>query len=92
MLWRIEHLRNFTRLNDLAVFHHQHVVRHRTDHVDVVGDQKVAQPALALQPLQQLQHLLLDRHVQCARGFVQYQQPGLHDQGACHGNPLALPA
>jgi hypothetical protein len=74
------------------VLHHQHLVRHGADHVDVVGDQQVAQALLALQPLQQPEHLLLDGDVERAGGLVEHQQLRLDDQRAGNGQPLALAA
>ena len=55
-------------------------MRHGADHVHVVRDEQVAQAAVALQPLQQAQHLLLHRHVERTGGLVQHQHAGSHDQ------------
>ena len=52
MLRRIEHLRHRAVFDNLAVFHHQHLVRHRADDLNVVGDEQITQPLFALQALQ----------------------------------------
>ena len=67
-------------------------MRHGAHHRHVVGDEQVAQAPVALQALQQGQHLFLDGDVERAGGLVQHQQVGLHDQGARQGDALALPA
>ena len=67
-------------------------MRHRADHVYVMRDEQVTQAALALQLLQKRQHLLLDRRVERAGGFVQNQSLGVHDQCASDRQALALAA
>ena len=79
-------------LHHLAIFHDEHVMGHGANHVHVVRDQQIAQLALALQALQQGEHLFLHRHVQRAGGFVQHQHLRAHDQRSGNGQALALPA
>ena len=46
-----EYLFNQAPLNHRTVFHHQYLVGHGADHVDIVGDEKIAEPTLTLQAL-----------------------------------------
>lgn len=36
------------RIHQLGVLHYQHLVGHRADHANIVGDQQIAQAALFL--------------------------------------------
>ena len=65
---------------------------HGADDVHVVGDEQVGQALVALQALQQHQHLLLDGDVERAGGFVEHQHLGLHDERTGNGQALALAA
>ena len=85
---RIQHVAHGAAFHHLAVFQHQHLVRHGADDVDVVGDEQVGQAALFLQALQQGQHLLLDGDVEGAGGFVQHQQFGFDDERPRQGDAL----
>ena len=67
-------------------------MRHGADDLHIVRDEQVAQALLSLQALQQGQHLLLDGDIEGAGGLVQHQHLGLHDEGAGHGQALALAA
>ena len=90
MLRRVEHRAHVARLDDRAILHHQHLVRHRPNDVDVVRDQQIAEATLALQPLQKVQHLLLYRHIQRAGRLVENQQLRRNDQCARNRYALAL--
>ena len=52
------------RLDDAAQVHHGHPVRDLPDHREVVRDEEVGEPAIALQVGEQVEHLRLDRHVE----------------------------
>jgi hypothetical protein len=60
-----------------AVLHHQHLVRHGADHVDVVRDQQVAQARSRCSRCSRPSTCFLDGDVQRAGGLVQHQQLGL---------------
>jgi hypothetical protein len=72
--------------------HHDDPVGHVPHHRQVVGDEQVRQPALALQVVQQVQDLGLHRHVEGAGGFVEDDQLGVEGQGPRDRDPLALAA
>ena len=76
-------------LHDHAAVHHHHVVGNVSDHAEVVRDQDHSSAELLLQPVDHLQHLRLDRHVQRGRGLVSDEQR--RAQGHRHGDhgPLA---
>ena len=74
--------------DDLACVHQRHTVSHVSHHAQVMRDQQQAQLALALQVFEQIQHLLLDGHIQGRGGFVCNQKLGFSGQG--HGNHDAL--
>jgi hypothetical protein len=76
----------------LAAFHDQYLVGHCPDHGHVVGYEQVTQAALALQPLQQLEHLFLNCHVQGAGRLVKHQHVGLDHQRPGNCQALALTA
>ena len=57
-----------------------------------MGNEQVSQPQLALQVLQQIDHLRLYRHIQRSHRLVQNQQPGLERQCPGNANALALTA
>lgn len=88
----LQHLLDTAGLYHLAVFHHHHLMRHGADHVHVVRNQQIAQPQLALQTLQQLQHLFLNGHIQRTGGLIEHQHLGPQNQGPCHRQTLALAA
>ncbi|ABA48402.1 hypothetical protein BURPS1710b_2632 [Burkholderia pseudomallei 1710b] len=80
------------RLDDRPALHHRHPVRHRADHLQIVADEHVAQVVFSLQIRQQLQHLLLDRHVERARRLVEHEHARLQHERARDRDPLALAA
>src|SRR5471032_2911637 len=72
--------------------HHHHVIGHVLDDRQVVGDEHVGGVELLLQVHEQVEHLRLDRHVQCRGRFVRHQHFRLQHHGARQGDPLALTA
>ena len=62
------------------------------DHAHVVGDEQVGQPELALELLEQVQDLGLDRHVEGRDRLVADDQVGLEDERAGDADALALAA
>lgn len=79
-------------LHDSPLLHDDHPVAALVDHVQVVGDEEVAQVVLPPQAHEQVQNLVLDGHVQGGDRLVQNHQPGPHDHGRGDGHPLALTA
>ena len=78
--------------DDLPGIHQGHPVGHVGHHAQVVGDQQQAQLALLLQGLEQVQHLLLDGHVQRGGWLIGNQVTGLGRQGHGNHHPLLLAA
>ena len=90
MLRRLEQLFAGSGLDDLTVFHHEHLVRHGPDHVHIMCDEQIAQAPLSLQALQQAKNLFLDGHIERAGWFIEYQDVWLDDQGSGNRQALAL--
>ena len=67
-------------------------MRHRAHHFDVMSDQNVTEPVLALQLAQQLQNLLLDRYVEGAGRLVEHDDFRPDNQRARDRDPLPLAA
>ena len=51
-------------LDRRTMLHDQQTVAHVRDHGQIVADQNKGQPAFLTQPVQQVQHLCLDRGIQ----------------------------
>jgi hypothetical protein len=81
-----------SELDDPAQVHHGDPVGDVLDHGEVVRNEHVGQPELALQVLQQVDHLGLHRHVERRHGFVTDDQHGLGGERAGDADPLALAA
>ena len=79
-------------LGDLAEVHHEHAVGDVTDDVQVVRDEDVREPEVALQVLEQVQDLRLHGHVEGGDGLVADDQLRVDRQGARDADPLPLPA
>ena len=60
------------------------------DDAHVVGHEDVGQPELALEVLEQVEDLRLDRHVERGHGLVAHDELGLEDERAGDPDPLAL--
>ena len=56
---------DWTNLDDLAEIHHGDAIREVTDHVEVVADEEIGQPLLVAQVGEQVEHLALNRDVEC---------------------------
>jgi hypothetical protein len=76
-------------LHDPAEVHHRDLVGYFGDHPEVVGDEDDRHVELALQVLDQLQHLRLHGHVERGGGLVGDQQAGAARQR--HGDHGPLP-
>ena len=92
MIGALEDLVGGRQLDHAAQVHDGHAVRDVADHAEVVADEQVRQVQLAAQPLEQVQHLRLDRHVQRRHRLVADDDGGLERQRARDANALALAA
>ena len=72
--------------------HHRDPVADVLDDAHVVGDEHIGQPELALERLQQVQDLRLDRHVERGHRLVADDEVGLQDERPRDADPLPLPA
>jgi len=90
MLRRAEHLEHGATLDDAPQVHHCNLVRDVFNDRNVVGDEQVRQAKIALQGLEQVENLGLDRHIQRTRGLVAHQQPRPDRQRAGDGDALPL--
>ncbi len=79
-------------LDQLAEIHHRHAVADVLYHGEVVSDEQVGEAEAALQVLQQVDDLRLDRDVERRDRLVAYDQVGIDGQGASDADPLALAA
>ncbi len=79
-------------LDDLAGVHQRHLVRHLRDDAQVVRDQQHRHAALDLKIAQQVEDLLLDRHVERRGRLVGDDQVRLGGQRDGDHHPLLLPA
>ena len=79
-------------LDDAPEVHHRHPRGDVLDHRQVVRDEQVRQAELALQVLQQVEHLSLHRHVQRRHRFVADDEPRLNSQRTRDADALALAA
>ena len=87
-----EHRLRLADLGDLAEIHHQYPVGDETHHVEVVADEHVGEPELALEVHQQVQHLRLHRLVERRDRLVQDDEARLQRQRAGDVDALALAA
>ena len=87
-----EDRRDRALLGDLAGVHHEHPVARLGDDRQVVGDQDQRQPELLPQPLEELQDLGLDHHVERGRRLVADDHRRVAGEGHRDHRPLAHPA
>ncbi|MBU8542505.1 MULTISPECIES: hypothetical protein [Roseomonadaceae] len=90
MLWRGIERRDRPCMRDAAEIHHRHTIREVMQHVQIMRDEQQRQAKPALQPVQQIADLRLDRDVQ--RTHRQHQQVRLHRQCARDADARALAA
>ena len=80
------------QLDDAAQVHHRDAIADVLDHAHVVGDEEVGQPELALEVLEQVEDLGLDRDVERGHRLVADDEVRLEDQRAGDADALALAA
>ena len=77
-------------LDDLAEVHDRDAVAHVLHDAEVVGDEEVGEPEVALQFQQQVEHLGLHRDIEGGDGFVADDELGLEREGAGDADALTL--
>ena len=85
----VENFLGGTVLHHLAGVHHRHIVGHLGNHTKIVGNEQHGKLPLLLQPIQKLQNLGLDGHIQGGGGFVTDQHLRVRRQGDGDDHPLA---
>jgi hypothetical protein len=88
----IEDLRGAAAFHDLAAVEHDGLVGELTHHGQVVADQDVRDGRLVADVGQEVEHLRLDRDIQCGDRFVEDQDGGLSRQRPGDRHPLPLTA
>ncbi len=84
----LEHVPGPAVLDDLAEVHHRHPVSGKSHRGDVVRDEQVGDPPLALELDEAVQDLGLDGHVERAGRFVQHDQAGADGERPREREPL----
>lgn len=92
MVRRATNLTSLARFDDTAQIHHEHTPAKMFDDGQVVRNKKVGQSALALEVLQEIDHLRLDAHVERTHGLIADDQFGFHREGSRNADALALAA
>ena len=85
----IEDILCCTLFHNTARIHDHDVIRHLRDHAQVMGDQHDRRIDAVLQVPEQIQDLRLDRHIQCSRRLIGYDD--LRIAGQRHGDHDPLP-
>ena len=76
-------------LDDLAGVHHRDLVADLGDHAEIVSDEDNRSTALRFQFMHQIEDLRLQGDVECGRGFIGDQEPGIAGQRHRDHDPLA---
>ena len=79
-------------LDDPAEVHHRHAVGDVLDDPEVVGHDEVGEVELVLQPLEQVDDLRLDGHVECGHRLVADDQPRREGERTGDADALTLTA
>src|SRR3954447_25773982 len=87
-----EYLLPWRHLDDLAEIHHGNAVRHVLDDREIVADEEQRETELALQILQQVDDLRLDRDVERRDRLVADDQFGFGGERPGDADTLALAA
>src|ERR1700722_11907756 len=87
-----EHIRNRSKLDDLAEIHHGDPVAKMTNHRYVVRNQDVGETTSAAQVGEKIEDLRLHRNVERGGRLVEHNHIRLRRQGAGYGDALALAA
>ena len=78
------------QFDDLSKVHDRDPVGDEFDHRQAVRDEQIGQPKLFLQVAQFVEHLALDRNVECADRLVADDEFRVHREGARDADTLAL--
>ena len=87
-----EQLLRLRQLHNAPLVNNSNPVRDEPHHRQIVGDEQVRQPAADLQPVEQVEHLGPDGHVQRGDGLVGHHKLRLHNQRPGNADTLTLAA
>ena len=90
MLLLLEQLHPVGQLGDPAEVHDRDPVADVLDDAHVVGDEDIGQAQLALELLEQVEDLRLDRHVERGHRLVAHDEVRLEDERPGDADALAL--
>ena len=90
MAWRGKQIALVGVFNNLPEIHHRNPIGNMFDHGQIVRDEHIRQPELALQILQQIDHLRLHRYIECRHRFIANDQTGLDRQRPRDTDTLTL--
>ena len=82
----------FGELNDFSEIHDRHAMRRVTYRAEIVRDEQVGEMPLALQLLEQIENLRLNRHVECRDRLVSDNEIRIGSERAGNADALLLPA
>ncbi len=89
---RGEDVLNVAPFDDAAVLHHEDSIGDVMDHAEVVGDEQQRHPGAVAEVGEQVEHLRLDRHIECRDRLVADEDVRPGRQRPRDRDPLALPA
>ena len=78
--------------NDGAGIEHGDAVADGLDYGEVVADENIGEPVGGLEVCKQVEHLGLDRHVECRNRLVEHQYTGVRRKRPSYSDPLCLAA
>ena len=79
-------------LHDFAQIHHDNPVAHVSHHVEIVRNEQVGQAECVLQGPEQIEHLGLDRLIECRHRLIENDDLGRQRNGSRYIDALALAA
>ena len=89
---RCKHHVGRREFDDAAEVHHRHARGEMLHDAQVVRNEQIRQPAIALQILQQVDHLRLHAHIERRDRLVEHDELRLYGQRARNADALTLPA
>src|SRR5258706_2384125 len=85
-------LRGGAGFDHAAQVHDDHAVRYVANHPEVVAYEQVRELQLLAQANEEVQHLRLDRHIECGDGLVAHEEARAHGESAGDADAAALTA
>lgn len=92
MLWLIKDCLGRTQLAHPPQEHHAHAIGNVAHHAQIVAYEHVSESALLLQVAQEVEYLVLNRHVECRHRLVAHNERRVEGYGTRYADALSLPA